>query len=76
MAPSLEATSVPATDEKLLDKKPIVVDVAPIVENQDAHSSQYPKTDFKLEDHPIDIVQKLRVSGNAAWHPRKKQNTE
>jgi hypothetical protein len=70
MAPSLEVETVqPASQQTTLDgKKSITVEVATTASSSAALStksvplSYQPK--FELEDHPIDVVRKLRVSAS------------
>jgi len=69
MAPSLEAVSQPTVSEKPSwdGKSPVVagpaeVDIQ-IPPSSSANSVQpKPVAKFELEEHPIDVVQKLRVS--------------
>jgi hypothetical protein len=70
MAPSIEVTSVPPIDENTpwQEKMPIVIDVAPDTNSQNAQSSSASPIrsnfgpHFELEDHPIDVIQNIRVS--------------
>ena len=69
MAPSLEAVSQPALSEKhLWDGKSLAVAVPAEADIQipPSSSANYvqpkPVAKFELEEHPIDVVQELRVS--------------
>jgi hypothetical protein len=66
MTPSIEVAGVPATSENTQwrEKTPLAVELAPTAESPSASSLspvEYPKTQFELQDHPIDVVRKLRV---------------
>lgn len=68
MAPSLEVVSLPKLngDTHPSEKIPAVVDIAEksaIFDTQQPKSVAYPRLqpEFEIEDHPIDIVRKLRV---------------
>jgi cation diffusion facilitator CzcD-associated flavoprotein CzcO len=66
MAPSIEVTSIPVAVENTQwhEKTPLIVEVAATAETPSASSprpTEYPKTQFELEDHPIDVIRKLRV---------------
>jgi hypothetical protein len=72
MSPSVEAVSVPAPEVPNTwdEKSPIAINVVSSIEKgvktpgASSKSSVYstPTSKFELEDHPIDISTKLRVS--------------